>query len=307
MHGWVGLTAQYPVVGHVPREHHKALGLLVIYLPPQIWYQAHIWIRVLAAVGIRFAQSAGVHNRSIYKGKNPLEAEMYKRVFWMLVTTDMIISSFNGRPKITHRDDFDVDFPLECDDEFFDQPNPVQPPGIPSSSAFLFIYLRLMDIYGRIQYAIVRLNHSSSCIPVDLLLAIVSCERRNMRPGDALNSWLDTIPHHLRWDPNREDQVFLDQSAALYATYYHTQILIHWPFIPAPGKATTNFPSLAICANAARSCGHILDIQSRRGRGLLHHPHVTVKISRSLRQQQSLTPRQTALFDSAVVLLFNVF
>ncbi|KAJ7292599.1 fungal-specific transcription factor domain-containing protein [Mycena rebaudengoi] len=254
------------------------IALSVMYL---VSTTRHSGSWVLAAVGIRFAQSAGVHNQSIYKGKNPLEAEMYKRVFWMLVTTDMIISSFNGRPKITHRDDFDVDFPLECDDEFLDQPNPVQPPGIPSSSAFLVVYLRLMDIYGRIQHAIYPVKGE------------ICGQEMVIELDSALNSWLDTVPDHLRWDPNRENQVFLDQSAALYATYYHTQILIHRPFIPAPGKATvssTNFPSLAICANAARSCGHVLDVQSRRGRGLLHHPHVT-----------------TALFDSAVVLLFNVW
>lgn len=32
-------------------------------------------------------------------------------------------------------------------------------------------------------------------------------------------------------------QLFLDLSAALYSTYYHVQILIHRPFIAAPGKA----------------------------------------------------------------------
>ena len=38
----------------------------------------------------------------------------------------------------------------------------------------------------------------------------------------------------------------------------------------------TQFPSLAICANAARSCGHVLDVQARRGRGLLHYPSLMV-------------------------------
>ncbi|KAJ6481055.1 fungal-specific transcription factor domain-containing protein [Mycena sanguinolenta] len=79
-----------------------------------------------------------------------------------------------------------------------------------------------------------------------------------------------------------------------YSSYYHAQILIHRPFIPALGEEKlpnmTHFPSLAICANAARSCGHVLDVQARRGRGLLHQPSL-----------------MTALFDSAVVLLINVW
>ncbi|KAJ7696764.1 hypothetical protein B0H17DRAFT_869514, partial [Mycena rosella] len=89
--------------------------------------------------------------------------------------------------------------------------------------------------------------------------------------SSALNNWIDAIPEHLRWDPNQENQIFLNQSAALYASYYQAQILIHRPFIPAPGK---DFPSLAICANAAWSCRHVMDVQTRRSRRLLHLPSV---------------------------------
>src|ERR1700761_2308652 len=70
----------------------------------------------------------------------------------------------------------------------------------------------------------------------------------------------------VRWDPSREDPLFFSQSATLYATYYHLQILIHRPFIPTPRKPSPlSFPSLAICTNAARSCSHVLDVARRRG------------------------------------------
>lgn len=69
----------------------------------------------------------------------------------------------------------------------------------------------------------------------------------------------------MRWDPSRENDQFFDQSAILYAYYYQTQILIHRPFIPKPDKPSPlSFPSLAICANAARSCSHVVDLQRRR-------------------------------------------
>jgi hypothetical protein len=86
-------------------------------------------------------------------------------------------------------------------------------------------------------------------------------------------------------------RTFLGFELILFAA----QILMHRPFIPAPGKESVkvggyslhpglacsssikmNFPSLAICANAARSCGHVLDVQARRGRGLLHYPTLMV-------------------------------
>ncbi|KAJ7146454.1 fungal-specific transcription factor domain-containing protein [Mycena epipterygia] len=258
----------------------QLISLSVLYLsatgtssPEECW--------ILAGLGIRFAQSAGAHHRSSYSKMEPLEAELYKRVFWLLVVSDIIMSSFKGRPSITGVDDFDVDLPVDCDDEYWGVPNAVQPCGKPSSSAFLVAYFRLMLIFGRIQDAV---------YPVDGNI----CSHEVVAELDSeLNKWVDSIPDHLRWDPHQENQVFLDQSAALYATYYHAQILIHRTFIPAPGKesmSNTPFPSLAICANAARSCGHVLDVQARRGRGLLHHPQVI-----------------TVLFDCAVVLLVNVW
>ncbi|KAJ7722563.1 fungal-specific transcription factor domain-containing protein [Mycena maculata] len=258
----------------------QLICLSIVYLagtftPEECW--------IYAGLGIRFAQGAGAHLRGGQSDMKPLDAELYKRIFWILVTTDTIMSSFKGRPSSTRIDDINIDMPVDCDEEYWGLPNAVQPRGKPSSSAFLVAYLKLMLIFSRIQNAIYPVNGQTS---QDLVVELDS----------ALNNWVDIIPDHLRWDPNQKNQIFLDQSAALYALYYHAQIVMHRRFIPAPGKAPeasnagAAFPSLAICANAARSCGHVLDAQARHGRGLLHHPHV-----------------MTALFDSAVVLLVNVW
>ncbi|KAF7340946.1 Fungal-trans domain-containing protein [Mycena sanguinolenta] len=233
---------------------------------------------ILVGHGVRLTQCAGAHHRSGYKKMETLTAELYRRVSWLLVVADMIMSLFNGRPSITKLSDFDVELPLGCDEEYWGTPNAVQLEGKPSTGAYMLVYLRLMLIFGRIQRAV------ETRIPEEIV-----------ELDSELNQWLDTIPEHLKWDPHQQNQIFLDQSAALYSTYYHAQILIHRPFIPAPGEEEslpnmTHFPSLAICANAARSCGHVLDVQARRGRGLLHQPSL-----------------MTALFDSAVVLLLNVW
>jgi len=98
-----------------------------------------------------------------------------------------------------------------------------------------------------------------------------------------MNQWTDSIPEHrlslshitdswtinliiiVRWDPHRENSLFFHQSATLYASYYHLQILIHRPFIPGPrNPSAVSFPSLTICTNAARSCSHVFDTQWRR-------------------------------------------
>ncbi|KAJ7181322.1 fungal-specific transcription factor domain-containing protein [Mycena crocata] len=218
-----------------------------------------VWL--LTGLGIRFAQAAGAHHRSGYKRMQPLEAELYKRVFWTIVATDTIDSSFKGRPRMSTIAELDLDLPIDADPEYWDMPNPVQPMGKPSSSAFMIAFLRLMEVV------------------TDL--------------DSELNKWVDLIPAHLRWEVDQENQVFLDQSAALYTCYYHAQIMIHRPFIPGPGMEVTSnmsFPSLAICTNAARSCGHVMDVQTSRGRGPLFLPNV-----------------MDALFDSAVILLIKAW
>ncbi|KAJ7146492.1 fungal-specific transcription factor domain-containing protein, partial [Mycena epipterygia] len=240
---------------------------------------------ILAGLGMRLAQSTGAHHRSGYSRMKPLEAELYKRVFWVLAISDTVMSLFTGRPSIARLADFDLDFPVEFDDEYGGVPQ-----GKPSSSAFLGAYIRLMMIFGRIHDAIVY-------IIIPFPLSSISYVRlcANSMSSSALNKWVDLIPNHLRWDPNQKNQVFLDQSAALYvetsSPFQPAQVLIHRMFIPAPGKelsSTSHFPSLAICANAARSCGHVLAVQTKRGRGVLHHPN-------------------HALFDCAPVLLINVW
>ena len=102
----------------------------------------------------------------------------------------------------------------------------------------------------------------------------------------ALNKWVDTIPPHrehhaflmrppthisiVRWNPEQPDPVFLNQSATLHASYYHTQICVHRQFIPATPSASSEppaalpSPSLAICVTAARACLRVLRVQLGR-------------------------------------------
>ncbi|KAJ7765282.1 fungal-specific transcription factor domain-containing protein [Mycena metata] len=234
----------------------------------------------LTGVGIRLAQSAGAHDRNAYRGMDPLTGELYKRAFWVLVGWDAMLGALTGRPSMTRRAEIDLDLPLTCDQEYWESPSSVPSTPKPFIHAYLNIYVQLMLIFTRIQSNSSVEGHACS---EDVVAELDS----------ALNKWVDTIPEHLKWDPLQENQVFLDQSAALYAVYYHAQILIHRPFIRAPGDeaaSKTRFPSLAVCANAARACGHVLDVQARRGRGLVHVALVMV-----------------ALFDSAFVLLVNVW
>jgi hypothetical protein len=40
----------------------------------------------------------------------------------------------------------------------------------------------------------------------------------------AVNSWVDAVPPHLRWDPHQPDRIFFEQSCLLYALVYTVQV-----------------------------------------------------------------------------------
>ncbi|KAJ6613518.1 fungal-specific transcription factor domain-containing protein [Mycena sp. CBHHK59/15] len=240
-------------------QHYCLAIQFVEYAAPQACWS-------LIGVGIRIAQDVGAHREKDAGTKATVEGELWKRAFWVIVCMDRHISGALGRPCTTQYEDFDVDLPVECDDEFWVINNGnltfKQPLGKPSRIAFFNGYIRLNNILAFSLKVLYSLNKTKN------LLAIRddAWEEHIVAELDsALNSWVDSIPGHLRWDPNRQDLVFFDQSAFLYCTYYQVQMTIHRPFIPMIRKAApTALPSLAICTNAARSCSHVADVSRQR-------------------------------------------
>lgn len=119
----------------------------------------------------------------------------------------------------------------------------------------------------------------------------------------------------MKWNPQQENMLFLNQSAILYTQYYGLQITVHRPFIPSPRKPSrSSFPSLAICTNAARSCVHILDVQYQRAKQEPEDSEVRVNTPSPpryaaltlLQFNEAVTPIAT-LFSCVMVLLLNLW
>ncbi|KAJ7225062.1 fungal-specific transcription factor domain-containing protein [Mycena haematopus] len=243
----------------------------------------------LIGIGIRLAQDVGAHRQR--EGPPTVETELWKRGFWVLVSYDRQVSMWLGRSCATQYEEIDADLPIECDDEFWENEDPsrafVQPPGKPSLATFFNCYLRLNNILAFGLKMLYSLNKTKRL----LAFRDHAWEEHIVAEMDsALNGWIDGIPPHLRWDPNRRDEAFFDQSALLYCSYYQVQMTIHRPFIPTIREGTeTSLPSLAICTNAARSCSHVADMSRLRKNGV----PVPVLIS--------------SVFTSGLVLLLNVW
>ncbi|KAJ7779436.1 fungal-specific transcription factor domain-containing protein [Mycena maculata] len=219
----------------------------------------------LIGMGIRLAQEVGAHRRQL-NTRPSVESELWKRAFWVLVHYDRQVSCTLGRPCALHYDDFDIDLPTECDDEYWETEDPAQAfrqlPGKPSRVAFFNAYLRLSNILAFSLRILYSLNKTK-----DLLAVRDDAWEEHLvaELDSALNKWVDEIPEHLRWDPHRADLVFFRQSVALYCGYYYVQMTTHRPFIPTIRQAApTALPSLAICTNAARSCSHVAEVSCQR-------------------------------------------
>ncbi|KAG2146394.1 fungal-specific transcription factor domain-containing protein [Suillus bovinus] len=225
------------------------------------------------SIGLRKAQDVGAHRKKIYGAKPSVEDELWKRAFWVLVLYDRIGSAALGRPCCSGEEDFDVDLPLEVDDEYWETEDPEkafqQPPGKPSKIAGFNSYLKLTKISAYALRTIYALDRSK---------LLVSAARPRWHEvlnhlSAAMNEWVDSVPPHLQWSPHMEDSFFANQSVTLYITYYLIHILIYRPFLPGSLGSLSNavphanmpVPCIAICVNAGKSCAKILRAQIQRG------------------------------------------
>ncbi|KAK1225581.1 Gypsy retrotransposon integrase-like protein 1 [Marasmius sp. AFHP31] len=232
----------------------------------------------LLGVGIRYAQGAGAHRKGFLGSKPTVENENWKRAFWTLIVTDCYMSAYYGRPRATTPLDYDQDLPLEVDDEYWEPSDPdqepfTQPAGQPSKTTFWVQFVKLIAILGNAQRSILALEGNGS---KEHIWGVPNDEKVILQLDTELNGWLDAVPDHLRWCPDKPfaNEIFFNQSATLYSVYYWVTIQIHRPFIPRVSKvnsksAVNNSPlsysSLAVCTNAARACARLLDVQLTRG------------------------------------------
>ncbi|KAF7361605.1 Zn(2)-C6 fungal-type domain-containing protein [Mycena venus] len=165
--------------------------------------------------GLRRAQDVGAH-RYRPQAYPTAETEQWKRVFWVLLCLEWLSGTFIGRPLAIHDQDFDQELPIDCDDEYWDLPEPnqfKQPKDKPSNLSYFICYAKLLEIEAAVATTLYSARKPKDLgghpLPPTEAQCIVAFD-------SALNSWLDSVPEHLRWDPTRRNIRHLTQSALLY-------------------------------------------------------------------------------------------
>ncbi|KAF7336895.1 Fungal-trans domain-containing protein [Mycena venus] len=210
---------------------------------------------IYTGLGTRCLQHRGQHRPKPEGHKWTPEDELWKRAFWMFVSFEHIGAVFLGRPTGLHAEEYDVELPLEVDDEYWDR-GAVQPLGKPSELSYFVCFVRVCEILGD---ALRRL-YGSKKVKAFMGWDSPEWEQQAVAELDSkMNSFLDSIPPHLRWDPENPPQgIFFDQSAMLHITYNYIVIAIHRRYIQK--SSAQSAPSLTICASAARAILHTADI-----------------------------------------------
>lgn len=221
---------------------------------------------ILLGGAIRVLLDVGAHRKHAAKklGLSRLEQETYKRVFWVAYSLDRELAASLGRPIMLQDEDIDVELPIEIDDDYlFDTPDaeplPAQPQDKSAHISGFLSSLRLDEIVGRTLKTVYALHTTKIRSGIK---SKIWDEHFVSEIDSALENWLDTVPPRLRYDPHERNDECLLQSSLLYSKYYNCQLLAHRPFIPAKkgasAKSILNFPSLAICTNAARHICHLV-------------------------------------------------
>ncbi|VDB82659.1 unnamed protein product [Peniophora sp. CBMAI 1063] len=255
---------------------------------PYLMGKSEITAWNICGAAIRLAQNLGIHRKPAYDSEPTLKDELFKRSFWTLIFFDRYMSSSLGRACAIVDDDLDLDFPVDCDDEYWTPTNGSppfkQPDGLPSHTSMFIWSLKLSQILG----SALRTLHASNKTKAHHGFAGPEWEHRAIAFYDsALNQWLESLPEYLRWDTSRtvDDPVLYQQAAAITARFYEMQIIIHRPFIAS--EQESELPSLAVCSNAARSCARVLQTLNQ------HFPGRAPQL-------------YTCAFTSGAVLLFNI-
>ncbi|KAH9478784.1 Transcriptional activator protein acu-15 [Psilocybe cubensis] len=169
-----------------------------------------------AVIGLRYAYEKGIHRRQGQGNAPTVESELLKRAFWVLVCIDCCSSSFVGRPCTMH-EAHDVEYPIECDDEYWETGDPKtafkQPQGKPCSITAFNCFIKLCEILGfalRTLYA----NKKSKA-----LLGFIGPDWEGKMVAEldsSINKWSEDLPEHLQWDPHRKDTVVFNQTSIAY-------------------------------------------------------------------------------------------
>ncbi|KAF8070504.1 fungal-specific transcription factor domain-containing protein [Lyophyllum atratum] len=247
----------------------QAFAIFALYLRGTPQYPI-AW--TVVGIATRKLQDVGAHRKKVYHSEPTVDGELWKRAFWCLVVLDRIECASLGRRCSFGQEDFDVDLPLEVDDEYWEMENTAlnftQPKGVPAKIGVFNQIIKLSQVMAfalKTLYAIDKSKIFFGLTPAGWRSEVVQ------QMDSALKEWTTSLPEHLVWSKQREGSTFAADAATLQTFYHLVQILIYEPLIPSPFSPSSlsessspplPFPALDKCVEAAQACARISETQA---------------------------------------------
>ncbi|KAG5717487.1 hypothetical protein E4T56_gene4849 [Termitomyces sp. T112] len=231
----------------------------------------------LVGNALRKAQDVGIHKKRVYGREPTVDSELWKRAFWCLIVLDRFESAASGRSALVGEEDFDVDLPVEVDDDYWEVndsgPMFTQPEGLPANKIISFNQIiklsRVLAFALKSLYAVDQQQLHSGLTPLDWRRAIM----KHLAAG--LEKWYRSLPEHLIWSNQKDDSPLAIDAAVLQTTYRLVEMLVYAMFITTSSISSSSSqpleqgrlsPSdispLDVCIDAAHDCANISQKQS---------------------------------------------
>ncbi|KAK5987150.1 Fusarisetin A cluster transcription factor fsa6-like protein [Cladobotryum mycophilum] len=205
---------------------------------------------------VRLAQRRGYHRDAakISSKMSPFEAEMRRRVWYQVQSTDLLFSFQNGMPPVVTQEACDVDHPTVLTDEDFDEFSTSLPPPRPNTDPIPILVYATKSKLCRIMRRIMRSALAVDPPPYSETLA------RNHE----LEEWHEAMPPCLRIR-RISDTSFTDPNYTimhrlmLQLMYLKCRCILHRPYLTTHKHDAMYDASRQICRSSAMG---ILEIQA---------------------------------------------
>ncbi|KAG9233542.1 fungal-specific transcription factor domain-containing protein [Amylocarpus encephaloides] len=198
---------------------------------------------ILTQMTLSLSLELGLHRStkrwSPKSATNPLDIEMRKRIFWTLLTINVTLSGKLGRPMTLNAEDFDVEIPMEVDDDLLsDQGIDESRPGRCQHKIGLWAF-RLVPLFMEMFNTIYAVRRQ----PDNYIATVTSLESK-------VQAWSESLPKVLSEEPeDLEGRIF-----ALYAVVWTLEfrLLLRHPSVSMTNDQQFNAESLRICGEISR-------------------------------------------------------
>ncbi|KAI9793277.1 MAG: hypothetical protein M1835_007348 [Candelina submexicana] len=225
----------------------------------------------LIGIALRSSLRMGLH-RSVLANFNPIEREIRKRVFWVIMKMDVYVGALLGLPRTLSDDDVDQELPLEVNDEFITKEKILPMPEDQFSLvAATNAQVRLMRILTKIIKYIYPIKGLERSAHGRSNQSYVVSHARIREIEHDLQEWMEDLPMPLT--PGGEVSPKLARvQQLLRMAYAHVQMVLYRPFLHYVSHTCQSktvdkrsYACAAACVSISRNVIHITGEMKRRG------------------------------------------